>query len=154
MFSPQIYSSWKETQEQKYKAILQFFPEVFCGLVLDMGSGKGYLEEFLKKRNIDANIVGIDVEKPSSILASGNELPFKGNSFDRIVCIDSIHLISSNDFRRVLKKGGLALISIFFNQENFNEKEKLVEDKLSGFRIISSRVIRGKESEYMVLARR
>lgn len=153
MFSPQIYSSWKETQEQKYKAILQFFPEVFYGLVLDIGSGKGYLEEFLSGK-IDANIVGIDVEKPSSILASGSELPFKDNSFDRIVCIDSMHLISSNDFHRVLKKGGLALISIFFNQENFNEKDKLVEDKLSGFKIISSKIADGKESEYMVLAKK
>lgn len=153
-FSSQVYSSWKEIQEEKYKIILQHFPEIFSGLILDIGSGKGYLEKSLAVNKIGANIVCIDIEKPANLLASGDELPFKADSFDNIISIDAIHLVKSLDFTRVLKKDGLVLFTLFFNQENYNSKKKLIEEKLSGFKILSSMTAKGKENEYMVLARK
>lgn len=154
VFSSQVYASWKEIQEEKYKIILQRFPEIFSGLILDIGSGKGYLEKFLADNKIGANIVCIDIEKPATLLASGDKLPFKDNSFDTVISIDTMHLIKSKDFERVLKKGGLVLFTLFFNQENCSSKKKLIEEKLSGFEILSSTTAEGRENEYMVLARK
>lgn len=152
MFSSQIYGSWEKIQEEKYKAIIKSFPEIFSGIILDIGS-KGYFEKFLSGK-IDANIICIDIEKPTSILADGNDLPFKDASFDMIISIDAIHIVKSNDFSRVLKKNGLALFTTFFNSENYYEKKKFLEEKLEGFEIIRDLEIHGKESEYVLLAKK
>jgi hypothetical protein len=55
---------------------------------------------------------------------------------------------------RVLKHGGLALLSIFFNKQNLEEKKALLKIRLRAFKILKELIIEEKESEYVVLARK
>jgi ubiquinone/menaquinone biosynthesis C-methylase UbiE len=88
------------------------------------------------------------------IIADGSALPFPDNSFDAVICLDTIHLIKSNDFKRVLKPAGFALLSIFFNKQNLEERKAMLKSKLSDFKILKELIIEEKESEYVVLARK
>ncbi len=126
------------------------------GKILDIGSGPGYLKEFFAKQKINADIVSADIENNEKIdvMCDGNALPFRNSCFDAVISIDSMHLIKTRDFERVLKKSGLVLFAIFFNHENFSERKRLLEEKLSGFEIISKKTIDGKENEYVVVARK
>lgn len=153
MFSSQIYSSWKEVQEEKYKSLLNF-RHIFNGLVLEIGSGSGYLSDFLVANGINASMICVDIEKPSDVLADGAELPFKDTIFDTIISIDAMHLIDDNDFARVLKKGGFALLALFFNTENFNERRNLIKQKLHGFEIIAEFELCDREHEYVILGKK
>jgi SAM-dependent methyltransferase len=162
MFFQKIYGSWKQIQIRKYEYIVKIIgKEFFHGLILDIGIGPCYFEEFIKNK-INANIVGIDTDKItliknktkiSKIAANGNFLPFKKNTFDTIISFDTIHLIKNNDFRNVLKNNGYVLFSIFFNEENKMERRKLLKEKLNGFKIIKKFEILGKENEYVMVAR-
>ncbi|MCX6819114.1 MAG: class I SAM-dependent methyltransferase, partial [Candidatus Aenigmarchaeota archaeon] len=122
MFFDKIYRSWKAIQLKKYEKILQILPELKNKKILDIGIGPGYFEEFLKNKGISADIIGIDLSKEKSlgkkVIADGNVLPFADNCFDAVICLDTIHLIKNDDFARVLKPSGLALLSIFLNKQN------------------------------------
>jgi len=163
MFFSEIYGSWKEIQRQKYKQIFSvlgkdFFAALEMKLVLDLGCGIGYFESFMKENGIKAKIIGIDTEFARNdfpfVIGDGNELPFKNNVFDAVFCIDAIHLIKTKDFARVIKKKGLVLFAVFFNNENYEERKSLVKEKLAGFEILLEFEINGKEKEYVVLARK
>lgn len=153
MFSSQVYSSWKEVQEEKYSAILAL-PDIFAGRILDIGSGSGYLEKFLAEKGIKADIVCIDIEKAAGVRADGAALPFKEDSFDTIISIDAMHLIKGGDFVRVLKNGGFALLALFFNDGNYEERVNLLRGKLHGLEIIAEFELRGRENEYVIVARK
>ena len=167
MFSPKVYESWKDIQRQKFDTILNvlgkdFIANLFAGRrVLDIGVGFGYFEEFLHETSIKANIIGIDRDHESAkkcnvplVIGNANRLPFKSAVFDIILAIDSFHSVKSGDFSRVLKKNGIALITMFFNDYNYDKICADVKDKLVSFDIICAFEIRGKENEYVVLARK
>ena len=111
-----------ENNNQRFSKIIENIE--LKGKILDIGSGCFYLEKFLLKKGIKADIIAIDVDKKVKnneipfLIADGNELPFKDSIFDFIISIDTMHLIKSNDFYRVLRKNGSVLFSIFFNKEN------------------------------------
>ena len=130
MFFSKIYRSWKDVQERKYEKIIDRV-ELKNKKILDIGSGDFYLERFLTKKGIKADITALDIEKHAGIKfvrADGNELPIKNAAFDMIISIDTMHLIESSDFKRVLKENGLVLFSIFFNRQNYEEKKNLLKD--------------------------
>ncbi len=154
MFTPDIYGSWKPAQEEKYKAIVARFPGFFSGLVLDIGGGPGYLEEFLQRIGTKAEIICTDIRKPSGVIADGNKLPFKDGSFDSVISIDAMHLIKEKDFARVVKPGGLVLFGLFFNKQNYEERVRALKDKLDGFAVVGEFELHGKESECFVLAKK
>ena len=156
MFFDKIYGSWEDLQKNKYEKIMQILPDLAGKKILDIGIGSGYFEAFLRTKSIDADIVGIDVAKDlpeDSIQADGNELPFADNSFDIVICLDTMHFISKDDFKRVLSSGGYVLLSIFFNKQDLDEKRGMLKGKLNGFEILKELIIEAKESEYVVLAR-
>lgn len=159
-FSSGIYYSWRQTQEHKMKCIARLlepvFDDVFSGLILDIGCGFGYFEKMHEGNyiGIDNNMemLGKSVAIFPRVLGDGDEMPFKDESFDSIICIDTIHLLDKQDFTRVLKKNGLALFSIFFNKQNFHEKKEMMQEKLSTLEIVKEFEVHGKENEFFVLA--
>ena len=161
MFSTGIYDSWQIIQNEKFKGIKRHLgtleKEIFDKrLVLDIGCGFGYFERFF-----DGNFIGVDkdidmLRKHAEIfpivLGDGNHLPFKDSSFDTVVCIDTMHFIENNDFMRVLKTGGFAIMSIFYNDDNYEERKKTLQEKSSSLTMLTDFEIQGKEKEYVIVA--
>ncbi|MBI2971583.1 MAG: class I SAM-dependent methyltransferase [Candidatus Aenigmarchaeota archaeon] len=167
MFSSSVYTSWESVQRRKYEAMLQilgtdFFHSFFSQRVLNLGCGNGYLESFLRAHGIStATLVGIDTDAVAlqnagmaAVAGNGNALPFSNSSFDAIVAVDSLHLITGNDFERVLRKGGLVLASLFYNTENYREKQAFVEQRLSSFATLAAFTVAAQESEIVIVARK
>jgi ubiquinone/menaquinone biosynthesis C-methylase UbiE len=161
--SPSIYNSWHGIQLKKYEKIIKIMPDLSNKKILDIGIGSGYFEEFLNSKGIKADIIGLDISKEMIkqakilmplIIADGDELPFPDNSFDMIICLDTIHLIKEHDFSRILKPSSLALISIFFNKQDYEQKRNLLIERLKGLEIIKEISIEGKENELVMLAKK
>jgi len=152
MFSSRVYESWREIQQEKYRAILQF--PIFSGRIIDIGGGKRYLEKFLLDDGVKADIICADIEEPADVLGDGGRLPFRDEIFDTVISIDSMHLIEGRDFERVLKKGGFALLALFFNDENYGQRKNLLKEKLQGFEILTEFEQRGKQNEYVILGKK
>lgn len=170
MFFSKIYKSWEGIQEEKYRKMLLGFDKdllaaAFSGRVLDVGAGSGLLERFLQKEGFDLYgwvcldpdhdmLKGGEWKFPfERMVGDGNHPPFKPESFDNLVCLDSIHLIKE-DFFWVLKRGGSIMISIFCNPDNIEEKRKSLKKRLEGMELLEEFVARGRESEIFVLARK
>lgn len=161
MISNKIYGSWWPIQKEKFRAIKRhlgpLYDEIFRDrTVLDIGCGFGYLEKEFKGSFIGVDndllmLIGQVIIFPK-VLGNGDNLPFKDSCFDSIVSIDTIHLLKSNDFMRVLKQGGFALVSVFFNNENYMEKKDMLLKRIEPLDFIMGFEIRGRENEYVVIA--
>ncbi|MEM7826820.1 MAG: methyltransferase domain-containing protein [Candidatus Aenigmatarchaeota archaeon] len=157
----EIYNSWKNIQEQKYKVILDLLKKenvkLSEGLVLDIGCGPFYFESFLEKNGIDtSNFFYLDIEarNPSKhfVLGDANAIPFKPRTFFVVFCIDVIHLINNpNELYEITKENGLILASLFFNKENMEERTAEILDKLNRFKILREVLLTGRESEIIIL---
>ncbi|MBI4019366.1 MAG: class I SAM-dependent methyltransferase [Candidatus Aenigmarchaeota archaeon] len=168
MFTPQVYDSWQDVQWEKYDEFLRimgrdFFSSILEKRVLDIGSGSGYLERFLVSKEFDVkNVVSLDirkdfmkkVDKETLVIGDAKFLPFKNGRFDAVVSVDTMHLVKDTDFARVLKPGGLALLSVFFSHGVYEERRNLLRSLLTDFQIIFEFEIHGKEKEYVILARK
>ena len=166
MFFSKIYRSWKEIQEEKYRRILLGFDsellgKAFSGRVLDVGSGSGFFELFLKEQGFNLSKwvcldPDIDMLRESGferMLGDGNHLPFKPGGFDCVVCLDSIHLIRE-DFFWILRPGGFALVSIFCNQGNLEDRRKFLRERTKGLETLGEFQAGGRESGIFILARK
>lgn len=98
--------------------------------VLNVGSGQGYLEKTLIKKNFPASIfVSLDISRKSlekiskynknHILGFIESLPFVSEAFDTIICMEVIEHLSKKQVKRalgelsrILKSGGEAVISV------------------------------------------
>ena len=96
--------------------------------ILDVGSARGHLGDFLKSKKINVKYKGIDMSKNQIKIGMKNGLdltycnldesniPFKSNSFDLIICteviehvFDTDHLLS--EIERVLEPQGIVFIT-------------------------------------------
>jgi SAM-dependent methyltransferase len=69
----------------KFRGIVQAFPWVWDGLVLDVGCRSGNLKRVLSKDTY----YGLDLYPPADIIGDlGAGLPFKDRSFDAVVALD------------------------------------------------------------------
>ncbi len=150
MFSSKIYESWRSLQYEKYAFLLEKFPDFFSGVILDVGCGNNFLKDYLKSRGIGMAVIGVDIAD-GDVVADGANLPFPSESFEKIISIDALHLFRPD--LRVLKKGGLILASIFFNDDNFEERKSLLYSRLEGLFVINELIFKGQEKELFVLAR-
>jgi len=157
-----IYDSWKNIQKEKYEIILDIFiknkikfSEV---LVLDLGCGPFYFEEFLEDKKIKTkNFILFDKDRKligkrnNFVLGDLNRLPFKKEVFDIVFCIDVLHFIDNpKDLKYLVKKGGFVLISQFLRVgEDINKSLK----KFEGFKILEEFLFNCKEKEIIILLR-
>lgn len=164
-FFSKIYDSWKEIQNEKYRKVLDIIRRekinLSEGIVLDIGCGPFFLEQFLEQEGIaNDNFICIDVEQqvPKGkrfVLASGEMIPIKSGRVSLIFCLDSIHLIEDvSDFGRVLKPGGLLILSMFCNSQNGIDVADKCVKKLNGFKILKKIIMHGKEDEIIMLCRK
>ncbi len=150
MFTGKIYSKWmRETQIAKYEQ-MDFLPEI-RGKALDIGVGPGWFEIFF-----GIKAVGIDVDRNSAanVIASGDLIPFRDNSFDFVACLDTIHLLGGKDVARVLRPGGLLLVSHFVNKGNEKEVEKMLLNMFNEFKLLKGKVVGGKEKDLTLLLKK
>lgn len=156
MYFSHIYQSWEGLQKQKYEGIFSVIGKDFLSekLALDIGSGSGFLEKFLSGK--ETKIICLDIDKASKadVFGDGSNLPFRNECFDAIISIDTMHLIKGNDFSRVLKKNGFALLATFFNDSDYEERKRVLLDRMRGFKIMHDFVIPGKENECVILGRK
>lgn len=110
-------------------AIRPFFPKNLSGTILDFGCGSGEISSEIAMLNPKAKFIGVDISKialghakkrvPTGIfrqIVEGKQVPVETGSVDFILATDVVeHVYDSewmfNEFSRMLKKGGLILIS-------------------------------------------
>lgn len=118
-----VFQLWEKYRPQNNMEISDF-KQVN---ILDFGCGTGVLQEEFEKR-FNAKGFGIDVSKKAISyckkrglnrikLFDGNTIPFKDQSFDLVTAIDVLEHIEDDlgalkEIKRVLKKGGLALLLV------------------------------------------
>ncbi|MEK7773530.1 MAG: class I SAM-dependent methyltransferase [Deltaproteobacteria bacterium] len=102
-------------------AVLDFFKGLKPGRLLDAGSGGDALGRILKERGFDVFSLDLYARpylKDRFVRADMNEkLPFVDRAFDYVLCSESLQYMENHaglfrEFRRVLKKGGSAIVSI------------------------------------------
>lgn len=96
---------------------------------LDVGCASGYMISQIAQSNPDAQYFGVDVygkaiQYAKKIYpdiffktASAQKLPFKGNSFDLLVCYETIEhvqdpILTLKEMKRVLKKDGTLILAM------------------------------------------
>lgn len=110
-------------------AIKSLFPQDVEGVILDFGCGRGEVLSEISKTNPKAKIIGVDISKlaikqarknaPNAIfktIVESKIIPIQTGSIDFIIAMDVVeHVYDTewmfNEFARVLKIGGLVLIS-------------------------------------------
>ncbi len=99
--------------------------------ILDVGCGTGNLLNYLAKRNKEAILFGVDIEKEivnraeknkycqreKFILMDAKKLPFEDNFFDEIYCYEVLEHVKDlnqvlSEIKRVLKKRGKLKITV------------------------------------------
>lgn len=111
--------------------------------ILDIGCGEGYytgnLKNFLNSKNIESDIIGIDISKEAIIsasktyknidwlVASAMNIPIEDNSLDFIICMFA--KIIPEEKMRTLKKGG-KLIIVSTGENHLLEMKEVVYEKV------------------------
>ena len=103
--------------------------------ILDIGCNGGTFSKIIKDAAGKANLIGIDINKQSVkyavyknngitfLVADGQKLPFKNNSFDLVTCLEMLEHVPSpelviNEVNRCLDKDG-QIILLVPNSVNF-----------------------------------
>ena len=129
MFFEEIYGSWHAMQERKYRALFRLLGlHGINGRAVDVGSGR--------ERDYPFPAVRVDINpglRPD-VVASGLFLPFKDNSFDIAISIDSAHLFNVEELFRVARHVAIALPERLY-RERLDESSlarlgELVEKKI------------------------
>lgn len=123
------------------------------GLILDIGTGPGFLPLAIAKKKTDLRIIGIDISKKMIEIANGhkkhlanvefmvmdaNRLEFEDDTFDLIVSTGSLHhwktpLRVLNEIYRCLKFGGKAWIYDGYADITLKDLKKGVRKKWGFF---------------------
>ncbi len=84
-----VFVSPSRDEHGKFKGIVQAFPNIWKGTVLDVGCRSGNLKQALPNGN--AGYIGFDLVPPANILGNlETGLPFEPKSFDTVVALDSL----------------------------------------------------------------
>lgn len=168
-----VDKNWKyyPVYQAKIDFIKRFMAKVpKSAKILDAGSGEGVLVEDLKKDGYD--VIGIDLNYASRDVIKGDitKMPFDGEAFDYILCMDVLEHLSFDDqrnalreIRRILKVDGELLLSIpnlghFASRISFVLTGRLIrtskDDRHIGDRPICEYIDVLKENEFNIVNRK
>jgi ubiquinone/menaquinone biosynthesis C-methylase UbiE len=102
---------WQETVK-RFRDHYQLKPDAS---VLDVGSAKGFMLHDFKQLMPELKITGVDIsryarehalESVQSVLhtASADQLPFSDNSFDLVICINTVHNLALDRCKQALRE--------------------------------------------------
>lgn len=142
-----------DNMDENNRFYIQLYHHVVCTIdlkdlnVLDIGSGRGGGADYIKRYLRPKTMVGVDFSKNAVAFCNQNyvvnglsfeignaeSLPFKDNSFDVVINIESSHCYSSMDaflvqVKRVLHEGGYFLFADFRNKENVDSLREQVHN--------------------------
>lgn len=120
---------WRKEEffPKRLENILNVTKLSFKGKVLDVGCGDGGLAVEIQKKFPKVKMYGVDISSDGVKLANranvkakvsdlNKKFPFNGNNFDFVISLEVLeHVLETDIFftevKRVLKKGGIAIIS-------------------------------------------
>lgn len=125
MYQNELSHAWYEqTRNLALDYLVKFLKK--DAKILDAGSGTGGTLHYLKRagfkntKGIDSNEIALTFSRKRGIknvkIGDVNNLGFKNNSFDAIICLDVLYHkgvnpeLAAREFFRVLKKGGVAYV--------------------------------------------
>lgn len=112
--------------------------------ILDVGCAKGFLLKDLLKVGFKGNITGIDIShyaitncepevKNKCFIANAKDLPFKNNTFDLVLSINTIHnlnylncLNALSEIERVSKKDSFVMVDGWDSEDEKKELENWI----------------------------
>lgn len=82
---------YKEEQLEKLKIISKYFKPK--GLMLDLGCGTGFAMEYfgVDSIGVDNSIELLKLGKGKRVCAKAENLPFKDDCFDCVICLTAVH---------------------------------------------------------------
>ncbi len=160
-FFNKVYESWRDTQIDKYRVILDRIGKdtIRDKRVIDIGSASGFLYDFFQEMKINVQMVCADVDKstikqnpcPLKIICDGESASLKEGVFDMMFCIDVAHLLEELD-TYPLKREGILILGLIKRHEN---KFTYFLNKLeNNFEVVDVFEIKGKEEEKVAFLRK
>jgi ubiquinone/menaquinone biosynthesis C-methylase UbiE len=131
-----VYDSrYKDIQEEKYRIMLEDMQ--LKEPILDLGSGTGLLQKYLKGKLYGLDISFASLKKSSEMVVQGDaeQIPYKDNTFSTVLSFTTLQNLESaeamlREVKRVLKKDGLFVLTVL---NKFTDKLSAIEKY---FRII------------------
>jgi len=140
-----ISENWETKRQYFWKPVIEFvesFSDKSKLKFLDLGCGGGrHLELAEKSGFLKSNLVGSDISENQlktvsnkgykTVLCNFIDIPLESDSFDSIVCIAAHHHLLESDLqlkalvemRRILKSSGKLLLSNWFPEKEFLDKQ-------------------------------
>lgn len=123
-----IVIGWTDTHvAEEHLARYLVAQKIAYGRVLDVASGSGYGSHILSRGRLVEYVISVDIDfnllrygkmvfNINAIQANAMNLPFRASSFDTVVSFETIEHLDNpalflNQIRRVLKNGGLLILS-------------------------------------------
>lgn len=110
----------------KFREILAKFLEQNrpIGKILDIGSARS---SYAKEHFGSNNVITLDLEAPADVIGDVMELPFQDNTFDCIICLETLEHVKDpfkavKEIHRVLKTNGEFIGSAPFSYELHGEE--------------------------------
>jgi ubiquinone/menaquinone biosynthesis C-methylase UbiE len=153
---------YEEIQRVKYAVVLKNLPDG-KEHVLDLGCGTGMFLRELSRRakfavGVDASpemlrVANVRRGRAALVLADADTLPFPDGSFDAVVSVTLLQNMPDpaatvREVARVLKPGGVAILTVLKRKHSREELEKWV--KQAGMGLVGSGEIEGSEDAFCV----
>lgn len=117
---------WHKQKVESFKKLVR--NEHFKN-ILDVGCASGFMTNKVSHIFPNSEVSGVDVYQPAInygkkqyphikfLLGDAHKLPFRGNSFDLIICYETVEHVENpqqilQEIKRVMRKGGFAIVSM------------------------------------------